>query len=99
MSLDPPAAETASSHSQIADDTHSADYRRRQRRPKRPSMHAMIKAAKAAGLVITSIECGDEGVKLICGAQTSRVDTDEAELDRRMTEQMGVTRLGGRKRR
>jgi hypothetical protein len=71
----------------------------RTRRPKRPSIQAMIKAAKKAGLQISSIECDEDGVKLICGAQTSRADTDENELDRRMTEQMGVTRLGGRKRR
>lgn len=86
-----------------ANDEHellgAGELTQRRRRPKRPSITAMIKAAKAAGLEIASIECDDGGVKLVCGGLTSRVDVDESELDRRMTEQMGVTRLGGRKRR
>lgn len=97
MSLESPAEETASSLSPI-DDRSSANHRKRPRRPKRPSMHAMIKAAKAAGLVITSIECGDDGVKLVCGARAA-ADGEENNIDRRMTEQMGVARMGGRSRR
>ena len=97
MSLETPAEETASSLSPI-DERHAGNRGKRQRRPKRPSMHAMIKAAKAAGLVITSIECGDDGVKLVCGAQAVG-DGEENDMDRRMTEQMGVARLGGRSRR
>jgi hypothetical protein len=77
----------------------SLDHRRRARRPKRPSVKAMIKAAKAAGLQIASIECSEDGVRLICGTQAASADTDESQLDRQMTEQMGVARLGGRKRR
>lgn len=71
----------------------------RKRRPKRPSIQAMIKAAKKAGLEISSIECDGDGVRLVCGTRASSVETDERELDRRMTEQMGVARMGGHKRR
>ena len=85
--------------SAIDQEDQSLDHHRRVRRPKRPSVKAMIKAAKAAGLEIASIECSEDGVRLICGTQTASVDTDESQLDRRMTEQMGIARLGGRKRR
>jgi hypothetical protein len=69
------------------------------RRPKRPSIQAMIKAAKKAGLEISAIECGDDGVKLVCGQQPARVESEDGELDQRMTQQMGVARIGGGKRR
>lgn len=85
--------------SAVDHEDQSLDHRLQARRPKRPSVKAMIKAAKAAGLEIASIECSEDGVRLICGTQAASVDTDESQLDRRMTEQMGVARLGGRKRR
>jgi hypothetical protein len=65
------------------------------RRPKRPSIQAMIKAAKKAGLEISSIECDEDGVRLVCGARSTKADSDESELDRRMTEQMGVAEVSG----
>lgn len=99
MSLEHPAVKTAPPISDIAADAGPGDDRKRRRRPRRPSMRAMIKAAKAAGLEITSIECNDDGVRLICGTASPAGSGDDNELDRRMTEQMGVARMGGRKRR
>jgi C4-type Zn-finger protein len=73
-----------------------ADKRRR----KRPSIRAMIKEAKAAGLEITAIECDESGIKIVCASHAEASSADDADnMDQRMTEQMGVARLGGRARR
>lgn len=74
------------------------DVARGKRRPKRPSITAMIKAAKAAGLEISAIECDESGVKVVCGARVVAATCDDDELDRRMTEQMGVARMGRARR-
>jgi hypothetical protein len=75
----------------------------RARRPKRPTIAAMIKAAKAAGLEITAIETNADGVKLVCGAVAQPAldlpEDEETAIDRHMAEQMGVDRFGKRIRR
>ncbi|MEQ1818942.1 MAG: hypothetical protein ABL871_10050 [Terricaulis sp.] len=86
------------SESTLTQDTPHHEVRRRA--VKRPTVAALLKAARNAGLDISAIESTDSGVKLIVGIE--RGDSsgdDDASLDQRMTEQMGVARLSGGKRR
>jgi hypothetical protein len=95
-----PNRRTAAMSVQIVTPNHGPhDAATEKRRRKRPSIRAMIKEAKAAGLEIAAIECDESGIKIVCASHAATPSADDDSMDQRMTEQMGVARLGGRARR
>jgi hypothetical protein len=92
------SVDVSTNHDELAS-PRGTDAREKRPRRKRPSVASMLKAAKAAGLEIAAIEVDGSGFKLVCGKHARAGESDDLDIDRRMTEQMGVARLGGRARR